>query len=85
MQGAYNGFSKKLSEKLDHELIHIWCYAHVLNLVICDIINNVLTAISLFGLLQECATFFRGSHKRIDRWMERNKNKRLTLIGETRW
>jgi hypothetical protein len=36
MQGQYRGFSAKLSETGATHL-HVWCYAHVLNLVICDV------------------------------------------------
>jgi len=50
MQGVYNGFSKELSE-VTLTQTHIWCYAYVLNLFICDITNTILQGISLFGLL----------------------------------
>lgn len=37
MQSAYNRFSTKLSEITK---THLWCYAHVLNIVICDLTNT---------------------------------------------
>ena len=33
--------------------------AHVLNLVICDVTENKVEALSLFGLLNSCAVFIR--------------------------
>lgn len=84
MQGQYRGFSAKLSETGATQL-HIWCYAHVLNLVICDVTENKVEALSLFGLLNSCAVFIRESYKRMDIWLEKCSNKRLGTIGQTRW
>lgn len=39
MQGEYRGFSAQLSNVANKQ-IHIWCYAHVLNLVIGDVTNT---------------------------------------------
>lgn len=41
MQDQYNGFFAKLSEVATKQ-IHVWCYAHILNLVIGDITLKVL-------------------------------------------
>ncbi|XP_025202913.1 zinc finger MYM-type protein 6-like [Melanaphis sacchari] len=57
MQGKYNGFNKKLSEATKGQ-VHIWCYAHVLNLVMCDTTNISTSSMSLFELIHECAVFF---------------------------
>ncbi|KAL4153880.1 hypothetical protein QTP88_001713 [Uroleucon formosanum] len=84
MQDAYNGFSKKLSE-VTLTQTHIWCYAHVLNLVICDITNKILQGISLFGLLNGCAVFLKESYTRMDIWTNKNTKQRICSIGETRW
>ena len=40
MQGKYRGFSVIISETGAIQL-HVWCYAHVLNLVICDVTENL--------------------------------------------
>lgn len=58
MQGQYRGFSAKLSETGATQL-YIWCYAHALNFVICDVTENKVEALSLFGLLNSCAVFIR--------------------------
>lgn len=54
MQSAYNGFSTKLSEITK---THLWCYAHVLNIVICDLTNTVLDGVNLFGILNGYSGF----------------------------
>lgn len=84
MQGAYNGFSQKLSE-VTLTQTHIWCYAHVLNLVICDITNKIIQGVSLFGLLNGCAVFLKESYSRMDVWTSKNTKQRICSIGETRW
>lgn len=84
MQGVYNGFSTKMSEAAV-EQVHIWCYAHVLNLVISDITSKIVQSISLFGILQGCAVFIRESYKRMDIWTTKNSKKKICTIGETRW
>jgi len=69
MIGQYNGFSKWL-EKESPKQLHVWCYAHCLNLVIIEATGVSTPAISLFGLLNSCAAFFRDSHKRMDLWRD---------------
>lgn len=86
MQGQYNGFTSWLSKDAPAQ-IHVWCYAHVLNLVIIDTSNKTLAAVNLFGLLNKCAVFFHESHKRMQVWTDivKNKNRIINVIGETRW
>ncbi|CAH2329470.1 zinc finger MYM-type 1-like [Pelobates cultripes] len=87
MQGQYNGFSTWLSNKAPG-LIHVWCYAHVLNLVMMDVIKISVQAILLFGLLNSCAVFIRESYLRMNVWREKSQEesfRSLSVIGETRW
>lgn len=84
MQGAYNGFSAKLSEVAVKQ-IHVWCYAHVLNLVISDITSKIVQSITLFGILHGCAVFIRESHTLMDIWITRNSKKKVCMISKTRW
>lgn len=92
MSGDYNGltaFFKKASP--DH--LHVWCYAHVLNLVMSDITECTTASISFFGLLNSAANFFKESYQRMDQWVSQlqhlqvggDKIKRLQQIGATRW
>lgn len=47
--------------------VYIWCYAHTINLCICDSCSN-LGAVNLFGLLNRLSTFFSESFKRMGIW-----------------
>ena len=93
MSGQYNGFTAFL-EKESSGRIHTWCYAHVLNLVLCDVTTTNHAFISLFGLVQKVGVFFRESYLRMDIGKEQMSQRhghdiqsRLNLIGATtcRW
>jgi hypothetical protein len=85
MIGQYKGFSLWL-EKESPNQIHIWCYAHCLNLIILEATSISTASVSLFGLLKSCAIFLRDSHKRMDVWRSVTTDSRvLNLIGQTRW
>ena len=51
MSGLHKGFTAFL-EKESPGHIHRWCYALVVDLVLCDAITTNHASISLFGLLQ---------------------------------
>lgn len=87
MQGRYKGFSAHMS-KFSPNQVHVWCYAHVLNLVLADTTQTVIQCGSLFTVLNDIAVFFRESYKRMNVWESKSQDKhqrRLSLIGETRW
>ncbi|XP_033996627.1 uncharacterized protein LOC117490951 [Trematomus bernacchii] len=87
MQGQYKGFSTLLSAESPNQ-VHIWCYAHVLNLVLGDTTGVVIASASLFSLLNDVAVFIRESYKRMNMWeevSEDTRHRRLSPIGETRW
>jgi hypothetical protein len=56
MQGQYRGFSASLTGESSNE-VHIWCYSHVLNLVLTDSTGVVVGRESLFSLLNDIAVF----------------------------
>src|SRR4029434_1789308 len=56
MQGQYKGFSALLSEKCPTQ-IRVWCYSHILNLVLSDTTQCVLASGSLFYLMNNIAVF----------------------------
>ena len=92
MSGQYNGFTAFL-EKESPGHIHTWCYAQVLNLVLCDVTTTNHASISLSSIVvQKVGVFFRESYLRMDMWKEQMSQRhghdiqsRLNLIGATRW
>ncbi|XP_065658893.1 zinc finger MYM-type protein 1-like [Hydra vulgaris] len=91
MRGDFNGLYAYIKKENENS-IYIWCYAHILNLCICDTCDNK-DAIKLFGLLNRLSTFFSDSYKRMNVWKEQqeqlgtgqNKLRKLQKIGETQW
>ncbi|XP_069493780.1 zinc finger MYM-type protein 1-like isoform X1 [Ambystoma mexicanum] len=85
MQGQYNGLTSWLNKESPCQ-IHVWCYVHVLNLVLVEGTQASNESTSLFGLLNSCAVFFRESYKRMDVWRELSvEGRTIQIIGETRW
>ena len=91
MSGEYNGVTSWLKRYLLGH-IHVWCNAHVLNLVMTETTECCIPAINLFGLLNEIGVFFRDSYLRLDVWKDIPEGekgmtslKKLSTIGATRW
>ncbi|KAK0150742.1 InaD-like protein [Merluccius polli] len=87
MQGQYRGFATLLSSKAPNQ-VHVWCYAHVLNLVLTDTTAVSISSGTLFSLLNDIAVFFRESYQRMNVWeqgSQDSRHRRLSMIGETRW
>ena len=84
MQGSYKGFSAFLSEASPNQ-IHVWCYAHVLNLVLTDTTGSVIQSASLFSLLNDIAVFIRDWYKQMKKWGQSSTEKRhrKTLSNRT--
>lgn len=73
MQGVYNGFTAWLS-KVAPEQIHVWCFSHVLNLVITDATKNPVRVANLFSLINACSVFFKESYQRMNIWRDISEN-----------
>ena len=91
MSGEYKGVQARISEVASNH-IHVWCYAHTLNLVLGDVTSLNVSSISLFGLLNKAAVFFRESHKCMNAWentlqskIGTSRMKKLNTIGPTGW
>ncbi|KAE9534101.1 hypothetical protein AGLY_008837 [Aphis glycines] len=61
MRGEYKGFSAWLKKEVP-EALHVWCHAHVLNLVMTDVTKMCVDGIIFFGLLNAIAVFVRESY-----------------------
>ena len=91
MSGQYRGVQARIGEVAENH-VHVWCYAHTLNLVLGDTTSTTIPAMSLFMLLNCTATFLRGSHKNMNEWTNclsekfgTGKLMKLNTIGKTRW
>lgn len=90
MQGIYNGFTAWLS-KVAPEQIHVWCFSHLLNLIITDATKNPVRVANFFSLINACSVFFKESYQRMNIWRDISENehenirhKRLQSISDTR-
>ena len=61
MRGQCNGLSAWLN-KQSPDQTHVWCYAHVLNLVMIDTTQVCCQSTTLFGLINLIAVSFRESY-----------------------
>lgn len=88
MQGQYKGFSALMTSQSPTH-VHVWCYAHVLNLVLANTTQTVIQSGSLFSLLNDIAVFIKESYQRVNLWenqtQQQTRHRRLSTIGETRW
>lgn len=57
MQDKYQGFSSLLTEKSNQ--VHIWCYAHILDL--CRVYQHqvIMQSVTLFSVLNDIAVFIQ--------------------------
>lgn len=85
MRGEYSGFSTLFKNEIDEKHLYVWCYAHVLNLVLKAVTSRVLEALFLFNLIKDTFNFMRESYKRIDVWKRRVPGIGLGTMNETRW
>ncbi|KAJ6649894.1 Zinc finger MYM-type protein 1 [Pseudolycoriella hygida] len=91
MRSDEKGLQARL--KLINELIvYTWCFAHTLNLSVCDTVSCNTSARNLFGLLQSTHNFCAASYKRVLEWEKvtktlagRKKLIRFENFGKTRW
>lgn len=73
MQGQYKGFSTWLSAEAPNQ-VHVWCYAHILNLVLSDTTKVVIASASLFSLINDIAVFIKDSYQRMNIWENVNQD-----------
>ena len=78
MSGEYKSVQASIREVASNH-IHVWCYAHTLNLVLGEVTLLNVSSISLLGLLNKATIFFRESHKRMNAWENTVQSKIGTL------
>lgn len=90
MQGQYSGLRSYVQEK-NPRALYIWCFSHVLNLVVVDACDKCINIRTFFGDLQTLISFMR-ARKRTAIFLEEQKkcypNERIMRIknfSTTRW
>lgn len=91
MQGEYKGL-RSLVQKENPRALYIWCFAHILNLMIVDAVDKNEESRNFFGMLQQLVTFM-GARKRTAVYVEQQKQlysrekrlRRLKHLSNTRW
>lgn len=74
MKGRYKGFSALMTSQSPTH-VHVWCYAHVLNLVLAETTQNVIECGTLFNLINDIAVFIRESYQSVNLWEKQAQEK----------
>ena len=53
MAGQYGGLQAKINDITGNKAVYIHCYAHALNLVVCNTASSNRAADNVFGTLQK--------------------------------
>ncbi|XP_050065203.1 zinc finger MYM-type protein 1-like [Aphis gossypii] len=90
MQGKYSGVRSYVQEK-NPNAIYIWCFAHVLNLVVVDTCDKCLSVRNFFGEVQSLISYMR-ARKRTAIFLEQQtkcypseRPCRIKNFSTTRW
>lgn len=90
MQGIYSGL-RTLIQKENPNAIYVWCFAHLLNLVVVDTCDCCEVTKHFFGEIQALVSFFR-ARKRTATFIEcqqqlysGERTRRLKCFSDTRW
>lgn len=94
MQGEYSGLRTFIQNE-NPKALYIWCFAHIMNLVIVDTLDKVTDIRNFFGELQSLVAFMR-ARKRTSTFYECQKKlnvgdkekcriRKLKNFSDTRW
>lgn len=90
MQGQYSGVRSYVQEK-NPNAIYVWCFAHVLNLVVVDTCDKCLSVRNFFGEVQSLISYMR-ARKRTAIFLEQQtkcypseRPCRIKNFSTTRW
>ena len=84
MKGKHQGVQKRLLD-INARVLYTPCGCHSLNLVLCDMANSCLKAISFFGVIQRIYTLFSSSTKRWKILQDIVSGLTLKSLSQTRW
>jgi hypothetical protein len=97
MSGQYGGLQAKINDIAGGRAVYVHCYAHALNLVVCNTVASNRSAENVFGTLQKLYAFIERSPKRHNIYLESldkqsadsgnviTGNKLLQTLSNTRW
>lgn len=90
MQGIYSGLRKLIQQK-NPQAIYVWCFAHLLNLVVVDTCDSCVDTKNFLGDVQ-ALVFFMKSRKRTavfvecqQKMYENKRVQRMKSFSDTRW
>lgn len=89
MRGSYSGVAKRIKD--DNPLaLYIHCYAHILNLCVVDVCEQVASVRNMFGILKSIYAFIGASSKRysiFENIQNESKLPNITLksLSDTMW
>jgi len=90
MQGIYSGLRTLIQQK-NPKTIYVWCFAHLLNLVVVDTCDSCIDTKNFLGDVQ-ALIFFMKSRKRTSVFVdcqrklyENKRVQRLKSFSDTRW
>lgn len=90
MQGIYSGL-RTLIQQQNPKAIYVWCFAHLLNLVVVDTCDSCVDTKNFLGDVQ-ALVFFMKARKRISVFVECQKKlynnkrvQRMKSFSDTRW
>lgn len=90
MQGAIKGL-RTFIQNDNPNALHVWCFAHCLNLVVCDSCQANIQVQDFFGIIGSLVTFI-GARKRTATYVNlqikyypKERSRRLKHFSNTRW
>lgn len=90
MQGAIKGMRTSIQNDNPNAL-HVWCFAHCLNLVVCDSCQANIQVQDFFEIIGSLVTFI-GARKRTAiyvnlqiKYYPKERSRRLKHFSSTRW
>lgn len=90
MQGAIKGL-RTIIQKDNPNALHVWCFAHCLNLVVCDSCQANTQVRDFFSVIGSLVTFI-GARKRTATYVDlqkkyypKERSRRLKHFSNTRW